>query len=158
MLQALLVSLRSKDPNTKVGCVIVDKSNHQLTMGYNGFPSGIDESKLSWDNSKESAYEDRKYGYVVHSEANALLHTNNNLECSRIYVTLFPCEECTKMLITKGIKEVIYLSDQNKGTPGNKISKKLLRLAKIKHRQYNPSEESLADIHNLAFSVRRYNK
>jgi dCMP deaminase len=158
MLQALLVSLRSKDPNTKVGCVIVDQNNHQLTMGYNGFPAGINETKLTWNNSKESPYEDRKYGYVVHSEANAILHANNNLKGSRIYVTLFPCEECSKMLITKGIKEVIYLSDKNKGAPSNKIAKKLLRLAKVKCRQYNPSKSALANIHNLAFSVRRYNK
>ncbi len=135
MLQAIMASFKSKDPNTKVGCVFVDPNNHQLSMGYNGFVSGLDEDQLPWGNNREAKYEHQKYGYVVHSEANAILHSRADLTGSKLYVTLFPCEECAKMLATKKISEVIYLSDKYCSTQGNVISKKILKMANIYHRQ-----------------------
>ena len=107
MLQAMLASFKSKDPHTKVGCVIVDKNNHQLSMGYNGMIAGIDESELPWGNNKNVSLEHQKYGYVMHSEANAISHCKADLEGTRLYVTLFPCNECAKLIATKKIKKII---------------------------------------------------
>ena len=80
MLQAMMASFKSKDPNTKVGCVFVDGNNHQLTMGYNGQLAGIDETKIPWGNDKTVPLDQQKYAYVVHSEANAILHAKTSLE------------------------------------------------------------------------------
>jgi dCMP deaminase len=133
MLQAIMASFKSKDPNTQVGCVFVDDKNHQLSMGYNGFVAGIDESKLPWGNDRNADFEHQKYGYVVHSEANAILHAKGDLTGSKLYVTLFPCEECSKMLASKKVKEIFYLSDKYAGTPGNIVAKKILDLTGIKY-------------------------
>lgn len=141
ILQAVMASFKSKDPATKVGCVFVDQNNHQLTMGYNGFVAGIDESKLPWGKDKSQPLEHQKYGYVVHSEANAILHSPTSLENSRCYVTLFPCHECAKLLASSKVKEVIYVSDKHQGTESNTIAKKIFDLANIKYRQLVPSKE-----------------
>lgn len=146
MLQAMIASFRSKDPNTKVGCVFVDDKNHQLTMGYNGFVAGFDESKLPWGKDKNVDLEHQKYGYVVHSEANAILHSKSDLRNSRVYVTLFPCHECAKMLATVGVKEVIYLSNKYEGTSGNNISQKIFEMGGISHRQFEISENLITKL------------
>lgn len=135
MLEALMASFKSKDPNTKVGCVFVDDNNHQLSMGYNGQIAGIDETKIPWGNITTVPLDQQKYAYVVHSEANAILHAKADLTGSRCYVTLFPCHECAKMLATKKIKEVIYLSDKYNGTPGNQVAKKIFEMSNIKVRE-----------------------
>lgn len=147
ILQAVMASFKSKDPATKVGCVFVDKNNHQLTMGYNGFVAGIDEKKLPWGKDKSQPLEHQKYGYVVHSEANAILHSPVSLNGSRCYVTLFPCHECAKLLASSKVKEVIYISDKHLGTESNTIAKKIFELAGITYRQLIPSQnliESMA--------------
>ena len=141
ILQAIMASFKSKDPATKVGCVFVDEKNHQITMGYNGFVAGIDESKLPWGKDKSVPLEHQKYGYVVHSEANAILHSPRSLKGSRCYVTLFPCHECAKLLASSGVTEVIYISDKHKGTESNIISKKIFELADIKYRQLIPDQK-----------------
>ncbi len=135
MLQAIVASFKSKDPNTKVGCVFVDTQNHQVSMGYNGRIAGIDESKLSWQNAKELPLDQQKYAYVVHSEANAILHAKDRLEGTRLYVTLFPCHECAKMIATVRVKEVIYLSDKYAGTIENGIAKKIFEMSGVTYRQ-----------------------
>ena len=139
MIQAMIASFKSKDPNTKVGCVFVDENNHQITMGYNGFISGIDESKLPWGNNRTVPLEHQKYGYVVHSEANAILHAQRSLRGSKVYVTLFPCEECAKLIASIKVSEVVYLSDKYKETEGNRIAKKIFDLGNIKYRQVDLS-------------------
>lgn len=141
MLQAVMASYKSKDPNTKVGCVFVDNKNHQLTMGYNGHIAGLDETRIPWSNNKSVPLDQQKYGYVVHSEANAILHAKSNLENSRVFVTLFPCHECAKLLATVRIKEVIYLSDKYSGTVENNIAKRLFDLAQINYRKLNLDEK-----------------
>ncbi len=143
MLQAMIASFKSKDPATKVGSVFVDNKNHQITMGYNGFVAGIDERLLPWGKDKTQPLEHQKYGYVVHSEANAILHAPRSLQGSRCYVTLFPCNECAKLLASSGVKEVIYLSDKHQGTESNIIAKKIFKLAGIEMKQLTPSEELL---------------
>jgi dCMP deaminase len=136
MLQAMMASFKSKDPNTKVGCVFVDDNNHQLSMGYNGQIAGIDESKIPWGNSKDVPLDQQKYAYVVHSEANAILHAKANLHGSRCYVTLFPCHECAKMISTVKVKEVVFLSDKYHSTVENQISKRIFDMAGIKYREF----------------------
>ncbi len=136
MVQAMLASYKSKDPNTKVGCVFVDKNNHQITMGYNGAVAGIDESEMPWGNNKSVPYEFQKYGYVIHSEANAILHRNASLESARGYVTLFPCNECAKLIAAQKVAEIVYLSDKYRDTPEIRVSKKIFDMAGVKYRQF----------------------
>ena len=127
MLQAVMVSLKSKDPSTKVGCVIVDQENTQVSMGYNGFPRGIDESHLSWSNDKSQGIENTKYPYVVHSEASALVNASRSVVGCDVYVTLQPCSECAKLLAASRIKRVFYLEERT-----CKVTEKIFRLAGIK--------------------------
>lgn len=136
-----MASFKSKDPATKVGCVFVDQNNHQITFGYNGFVAGIDETKLPWGKDKTASLEFQKYGYVVHAEANAILHTTNNLSNAKCYVTLFPCHECAKLLASSKVSEIIYLQDKHEGTESNRISKKIFELTGIKTRKLELGSE-----------------
>lgn len=135
MLQAMLASYKSKDPNTKVGCVFVDKHNHQITMGYNGAVAGIDETQMPWGNDRSVPLEFQKYGYVIHSEANAISHCRASLAGSRGYVTLFPCNECAKLIASQKVLEIVYLSDKYCDTPEIRISKRIFDLSGIRYRQ-----------------------
>ena len=132
---AVLSSLRSKDPNTKVGACIVDKDHKVVSIGYNGMPRGVDENKVSWNRGEGL---DSKYLYVCHAEFNAILNTRNGaaLEGCTLYVTLFPCNECAKAIIQKGIKEVVYLDNKYANTTETQASAKMLFLAGIKTRKY----------------------
>jgi len=143
MLQAMLASYKSKDPNTKVGSVIVDEHNHQISMGYNGTIAGVDETLIPWGNNREVPLEHQKYGYVIHSEANAISHAKGSLANARVYVTLFPCNECAKLLASHRVKEIIYLSDKYAETPENRIAKKIFQMSKISYRQLKLSEVTL---------------
>ena len=123
---AKLSALRSKDPNTQVGACIVSDDNRILSIGYNGAPNGFDDKYFPWD--REGNNLDTKYFYVCHAEMNAILNfrgTKKDLENAKIYVDLFPCNECAKLIIQSGIKKVIYLSDKYNGTDGNVASKRL---------------------------------
>lgn len=135
MLQAMMASFRSKDPSTKVGSVLVDEDNHQISMGYNGFIAGIDETKLPWTKDTDGGLVNTKYGYVVHAEANAILHSPRSLKGSRCYVTLFPCNECAKLIASKKVAEVIYLSDKHQDKEHTIVAKKIFDLTGIKYRQ-----------------------
>ena len=146
MLQALMASFKSKDPNTKVGCVFVDSNNHQLSMGYNGQIAGIDEKQIPWGNDRSLPLDQQKYGYVVHSEANAILHAKAPLEHSKCYVTLFPCHECAKMISTVKVAEVVYLNDKYAGTVENLIAKKIFELSGIPHRQLKLRPEVIQNL------------
>lgn len=146
MLQAMMASFKSKDPNTKVGCVFVDNNNHQLSMGYNGQIAGIDESQIPWGNNRSVPLDQQKYAYVVHSEANAILHAKAGLEDSRCYVTLFPCHECAKMMATVKVREVIYLSDKYANTVENQIAKKIFDFSNIQYRELTLRKELVTDL------------
>lgn len=131
---ALLSSMRSKDPNTKVGACIVNKKKRIVGIGYNGFPYGCSDDEFPWiNNSKE--FLENKYPYVVHAEPNAILNANSSLENCTLYVSLFPCNECAKLIIQSGIKEIIYMDDKYDGTPSDIASKKMLDAAGIKYRK-----------------------
>ena len=131
---AILSSKRSKDPNTQVGACIVDKNNKILSMGYNGTPIGMDDDNMPWN--RDGNFLDTKYAYVCHAELNAILNYRGNLEGSKIYVYLFPCNECAKAIIQAGIKEVIYACDKYKDTDSVIASKRMLDECGVKYREY----------------------
>ena len=144
MAMAELTALRSKDINTKVGAVIVSKDNKIRSIGYNGFPTGIDESKLP--KGREGKPEDTKYPYVVHAEANAIMNGNNDYDGCTAYVTLFPCNECAKLICQSGIKKIIYLSDKYNNTPMNTVAKKLFDMMGI---EYVPIDQEYQGLKEL---------
>ena len=115
---AILSGMRSKDPNSQVGCCIVSQDNKILSMGYNGFPKGCSDDEFPWNRDGDDPY-NNKYFYSTHSELNAILNSRVKVEGCKLFVTLFPCNECAKVIIQSGIKEVIYLSDKYAGTDGN---------------------------------------
>lgn len=135
---ALLSSYRSKDPSTKVGACIVNQQKRIIGIGYNGFPYGCDDDEFPW--AREGDYLECKYPYVVHAEPNAILNSTTSLEGATLYVTLFPCNECAKLVIQAGIKEIVYMSDKYSGTPSDLASKKMLDAAGVKTRKMDPIE------------------
>ena len=121
MAIAKLSSLRSKDPSTRVGACIVDNKNRILSIGYNGAPNGFQDNVFPWD--RVGSVLETKYAFVCHAEMNAILNyrgSRKDLEGAKIYVDLFPCNECAKLIVQSGIKEVIYLSDKFKNKDGKK--------------------------------------
>ena len=141
---ALLSSLRSKDGNTKVGACIVSDDHKVLSLGYNGMPLGVSDEEIPWAGSKENKpYLETKYPYVCHAELNAILNSNHNLKGSTLYVTLFPCNECTKAVIQAGIKKVVYLSDKYHETDAEVAARRMLDMVKIPYVHY---EGRLPDI------------
>lgn len=142
MALALISAERSKDPNSQVGACIVDENNKIVSLGYNGAPIGYDDDKdMVWD--REGSFLETKYAYVCHSELNAILNANKSVKGCKIYVTLFPCNECAKALIQAGITEVIYLSDKYNGVDSNIVSKKLLDTCGVKYRKYEEKGKQL---------------
>ena len=139
---AVLAAQRSKDPNTQVGACIVSPDNIILSTGYNGFPSGCSDDEYPWE--REGNSNDTKYPYVVHAELNAILNANGrSLKDAKLYVALFPCNECAKAIIQCGIREVIYLSDKYANTATTQASKKMFHSAGVQLRQLKPSVQSI---------------
>jgi len=138
---AILSAQRSKDPSTQVGACIVNNQNRIVGVGYNGFPRGCSDDDFPW--AREGNTLDTKYTYVAHAELNAVLNATEKLHGCRIFVALFPCNECAKVIIQSGISEVIYLSDKYAQTDGVKASKKMFDSAGVKYTQLNPSKKSI---------------
>jgi len=137
---ALLAALRSKDPNTQVGCCIVDQNNRILSTGYNGFPKGCSDDEYPWEREGEQT----KYPFVVHAELNAVLNAGGkSLTGSTLYVALFPCNECAKAIIQAGIAEVVYLSDKYANTEATQASKRMLASAGVHIRQFDSPTASI---------------
>lgn len=132
---AQLSALRSKDPSTQVGACIVDSDNKVVSIGYNGMPRGIDDDLVPWGHGEGL---ESKYLYVCHAEFNAILNTRNGEKLSgcRLYVTLFPCNECAKAIIQTGIKEIIYLAEGRKNEIIFDASRKMLEMAGVKLTPY----------------------
>ncbi|MCR5741070.1 MAG: dCMP deaminase family protein [Gammaproteobacteria bacterium] len=130
---AMLSAKRSKDPNTQVGCCLVSPDNKIIGIGYNGFPKTISDDDLPWDRNGE--YLDTKYPYVVHAEANAILNSTKSLIGARAYVTLFPCNECAKLLVQSGIKEVVFLLDFHHDDKETIASRRILDMSGVKYRK-----------------------
>lgn len=132
---AILSAKRSKDPSTQVGACIVDPNNKVVSIGYNGMPRGVDDDQIPWGHGEGL---ESKYLYVCHAEFNAILNTRDGsaLNGCRIFVTLFPCNECTKAIIQTGIKEVIYLDDKYHDQVEQQASRKMLDMAGVKYHAY----------------------
>ena len=102
---ALHISGWSKDPSTKVGCVVVGEDREIRSTGFNGFPRGIEDSM--------ERLEDRelKYPLICHAEENAIMHAARigiSLKDCTAYVTWPPCTRCARSLIQAGVSEIIY--------------------------------------------------
>jgi dCMP deaminase len=137
-----LSAQRSKDPNTQVGACIVSDDNKILSMGYNGFPNGVSDDEFPWE--REGNELDTKYPYVTHSELNAILnYRGGSLEGTKLYVTLFPCNECAKAIIQAGIKTVVYADDKYDGTPANTAAKRLFDAAGVRYYRYQHSGKKI---------------
>jgi dCMP deaminase len=130
---AHLSALRSKDPNTQVGAVIVDEDKKVVSIGYNGFPKGCDDDTYPW--TSEGSTLESKYAYVVHAELNAILNSPRSVKGCTIYVSLFPCHECAKAIIQSGIKCIVYESDKYSDSDSVQASKRMLNSAGVALRQ-----------------------
>ena len=137
---ALLSAERSKDPNTQVGACIV-RDNKILSVGYNGAPIGYSDDNLPWDRTGD--FKETKYAYVCHGELNAILNYKGNLDNSTLYVTLFPCNECAKVIVQSGIKEIIYLSDKYSEEDSTIVSKKIFDQVGIKYKKYEKTNRQI---------------
>ena len=126
---AHLSAMRSKDPSTQVGAVIVSGEHRVVSIGYNGFPNGCSDDEFPWD--REGDFGATKYPDVVHAELNAILNSKNDLRGCSIYVSLFPCNECAKAIIQSGISRIVYESDKYADTDATIASKRMLRAAGV---------------------------
>ena len=139
---AILAAQRSKDPNTQVGACIVSNDNKILSIGYNGMPLNCSDDDFTWE--RDTA-DDNKYFYTVHSELNAILnYRGGSLEGSKIYVTLFPCNECAKAIIQSGIREIIYYDNKYADTDATKASQRMFLLTGVTCRPYHHTEREMA--------------
>ena len=136
---AKLAAQRSKDPSTQVGACIVSQDNKILSMGYNGLPCGCSDDDFPWEKT-DNTPDHSKYFYSTHSELNAILnYRGGSLEGTKLYVTLFPCNECAKAVIQSGIKTIIYECDKYAETDGVIASKRMLDAAGVEYKQYIPT-------------------
>ena len=133
---AMLSGMRSKDPHSQVGACIASADNKILSMGYNGFPKGCDDDEYPWN--RDGDVYDSKYAYVTHSELNAILnYRGGSLDGTKLYVTLFPCNECCKAIIQAGIKTVIYDCDKYADTPSVIASKRMMKASGVTFQKYH---------------------
>ncbi len=139
---AILSAERSKDPNTQVGACIVNDEKRIISLGYNGFPNNISDDDFPWEREAKNEL-DTKYPYVCHAEQNSIQNTNNSTKDCTIYTTLFPCSNCTKLIIQAGIKKVIYLSDKYNNTNDNIAAKRMLKAAGVEFIEYKPTGKEL---------------
>ena len=139
---ASLSAQRSKDSNTQVGACIVTSDNKILSLGYNGMPIGCDDDMMPW--ARTGAPLETKYMYVCHAELNAILNCPiGSMHGAKLYVTLFPCNECAKSIIQSGIKEVVYKSDKYSDSDATIASKRMFNMAGVTYRQYESTGRSI---------------
>lgn len=139
---ALLSANRSKDPSTQVGACIVNSRNKIMSVGYNGLPAGCSDDEFPWE--REGDEFNTKYPYVCHAELNAILNNGgSSLEGCKIYVALFPCNECAKAIIQCGIKEVLYLSDKYAESVGVRASKRMFESAGVKYTKLKTEHDEI---------------
>lgn len=141
---AALSSMRSKDPNTRVGACIVNPENRIVGIGYNGFPLGCSDHILPWE-KVGNRQSDTKYMYVIHAEQNAILNASRDLSGHKLYVTLFPCNECAKMIIQSKVSKVVYLKANDREDCIDSIvaSKRMFDLSGVTYEQLTPTETEI---------------
>ena len=157
---SVLSAQRSKDPNRQVGACIVDSNHRIMGIGYNGFPRGCSDHDLPWNGKEvlkeapdmvmginDEVFLETKYPYVCHAEANAILNSHSrSLDGCTIYVSMFPCNECTKLLIQAGIKKVVYMSDKNHDHPVWIASRRMLDMTKVEYKPFVSTRDSVITI------------
>jgi dCMP deaminase len=120
------------------------KDQKILGTGYNGFPSGCDESKFPWGRDIDGdGWLNTKYPYVIHAEANALMNTVAEARGADLYVTLHPCNECAKLLIQGGVRQVTFLSDKYRGHDAFVAARRLLEVSGVKVKQMDVKDLNL---------------
>lgn len=143
MAVAFLSAQRSKDPNSQVGACIVNPENKIVGIGYNGMPNRCSDDSLPWARHAENRL-DTKYMYVCHAELNAILNKNaSDVKGCTMYVALFPCNECAKLIIQSGISKVVYMSDKYRDKPEMKASRLMLDMADVKCSQFTPKNKTI---------------
>ncbi|XP_033097248.1 deoxycytidylate deaminase-like [Anneissia japonica] len=143
MAVAFLSAQRSKDPSSQVGACIVNDKNRIVGIGYNGMPTGCSDHELPW-RRKADNWLDTKYPYVCHAEVNAVMNKiSADLKGCRMYVALFPCNECAKIIIQAGIKSVIYMSDKYHDDDKMKASRRLMDMAGVEFRHFKPTNSEI---------------
>ncbi|CAB3225221.1 unnamed protein product [Arctia plantaginis] len=135
MAVAVLAAKRSKDPKRQVGACIVNDEKRIVGIGYNGMPNGCSDDEFPWGS--------KKHHFVCHAEMNAIVNSNSVVKNCTIYVSLFPCNECAKIVIQSGIKKVIYLSDKKAYKDEYKASRKMLNAAKVELEQYKTNQNKI---------------
>jgi dCMP deaminase len=119
---ATVASLKSKDPYIKVGCALLRHDNTVASLGYNGFPSGMEENWLDREERRK---------YVNHAEANALRFVRPN-ECYLAAITLSPCNDCLRSLASYGIKKIVYAETYERDNSSELLAEKFgIKIAKI---------------------------
>ena len=141
MLEAILISERSPDPNTQVGCCLIDQNMIQIGKGYNGAPRGMDLDAMPW--GREGNPEDTKYPYVVHAEVNCILNTSAPTKGSFMYCTLFPCNECMKFIISAQVGLLYYMEDKYADLWSTKVAKRMASAVDLPCLQYKPSQNAI---------------
>jgi dCMP deaminase len=140
---AILSSFRSKDPNSQVGACIVSPQNKIVGIGYNGFPIGCSDDELPWTREADCPY-NTKYPYVCHAELNAIMNKNAaDLAGCTLYVTLFPCNECAKLIIQSSIRRIVYLSDKYHDSESSRAARRMFDMCAIVYEPFRPSVERL---------------
>ncbi len=132
---AFLSAKRSKDEHTQVGACIVNPSKRIVGIGYNGLPIGCSDKEYPW--ARDGEWLNTKYPYVVHAEPNAILNSTSSLKDCVMYVTLFPCNECAKLIIQSGIKEIVYYDNKYDQTDSIIASKRMFDSCNVKYRLFN---------------------
>jgi len=137
MSLAILASLRSPDPSTCVGAILISKDNRVLGMGYNSAPKGVSVGLFNWARDNEDMLKN-KYPYILHAEISCIAHASGDLTNSILYVTLHPCNQCAQLIIQKGIKKVFYLKNPYKDTWQVQAAINLFDWAGVEIKQFNP--------------------
>jgi len=133
MAVACLSAQRSKDPHTQVGACIVNEDKKVVGVGYNGMPIGCSDDKLPWNRASDDSPLDTKYPYVCHAEMNAIMNKNSaDVKGCTLYATMFPCNECAKLIIQSGIKKVVYMRDKP-DKPEMKAAKRMFDMCNIEY-------------------------
>ncbi|KRT85216.1 hypothetical protein AMK59_2303, partial [Oryctes borbonicus] len=143
MATAFLAAKRSKDPVTQVGACIVNEDKHIVGIGYNGMPRGCSDDDFEWGRGENNRLES-KYLYAYHAETNAILNKNSaNVKNCTLYVMLFPCSECAKLIIQSGITKVVHVSDKDNGHAFYEASEKMLLAAGVTIEKYTRERQNV---------------
>lgn len=143
MAIAFLAAGRSKDPATQVGACIVNSEKKIVGIGYNGLPIGCSDDSFPWTKTSEIDLEN-KYMYVCHAEINAILNKNSfDVKGCTLYVALFPCNECAKVIIQSKIQEIVYMSDKHSEKSHTIAAKRMFDSVGMKYRQFTPKNKKI---------------